>query len=272
MSIKKAIIATTALDAHNERMSLDCLKGMVEQVNTHTILMNIEHDPRIPPIGRIISGKVVNLDNNEYGVEAEIELFDEESKLEDAFKNRPLRCDDDFKLNSVRLGYDRNFDNENDRKTISDISTILKSKPQYQVKKALEPLSILEIGGGFVLGCIASGFFSQIGSDGYNLLKEKIKNLFSEEKFGEKERLLEFSFSVIMGDRKINCKVILTNPKSSEIDSIFDSGLKEFDKIVEAQFELKRDYKLIVFEYKNGQFEPKYAVTNDGSTYSPREK
>lgn len=272
MSIRKSIIATTALDAHNEKMSLDCLNGMVEQISTHTILMNIEHDPRIPPVGRIISGKIVNFENKEYGVEAEIELFDEESNLGDVFKNRPLRCDDNFKLNSIRIGYDRNFDNENDRKTISDISDILKSKPQYQVKKALEPLSILEIGGAFILGCIASGFFSQIGADGYNLLKEKIKKLFSKEKFGEKERLLEFSFSIIEGDRTINCKLILTNPESSEIDSIFDSGLKAFDKIVEAHFVMEREYKLIVFEYKNNRIEPKYAVTNDGSTYYPMVK
>lgn len=272
MSIVKAIIASTTLDAHNEKMSKECLEGLVDQITSHTILMNIEHDPRIPPVGRIISGKIVQLDNKEYGVEAEIELFDEESKLVEQFKDRPLRCDDEFPLNSIRIGYDRNFDNTDDRKIISEISDIFHSKPQYQVKKALDPISILEIGGGFIVGCIAAGFFGQIGADGYDIVKERIKALFSTDKIGEKERLLELSFSVINGEKNVNFKVILTNPTSSEIDYIFNSGLAVFDKIVEAHFSAERDYKLVVFEYKNEQFISKYAVMNDGSTYYPKER
>jgi hypothetical protein len=79
------------------------------------------------------------------------------------------------------------------------------------------------------------------------------------------------SFSVINGEKNVNFKVILTNPTSSEIDYIFNSGLAVFDKIVEAHFSAERDYKLVVFEYKNGRFIPKYAVMNDGSTYYPKE-
>lgn len=272
MSVRRAIIATTTLDAHNERMTLECLEGLVAQIKSHTILMNIEHDPRIPPVGRIITGKIVPLENDEYGVEAEIELFDEESKFIDQFKDRPLRCDDEFPLNSIRIGFDRNFDNTDDRKIISEISDVFHSKPQYQVKKALDPISILEIGGGFVVGCIAAGFFSQIGADGYTVIKEKIKALFSSEKIGEKERLLELSFSVVNGEKNVNFKLILTNPTSTEIDYIFDSGLGIFDKIVQAHFSAEGDYKLVVFEFNNGTFIPKYAVMNDGSTYYPKER
>ncbi len=272
MSTVRAIIAATTLDAHNERMTLECLEGLVAQIKSHTILMNVEHDPRIPPVGRIITGKIVPLENNEYGVEAEIELFDEESKLVAQFKDRPLRCDDEFPLNSLRIAYDRNFDNADDRRIVSEISDLLHSKPHYQVKKSLDPISILEIGGGFVIGCIAAGFLGQIGADGYTLIKEKIKALFSTEKIGEKERLLELSFSVVNGEKNVNFKLILTNPTSSEIDYIFDSGFGIFDKIVEAHFSAERDYKLIVFEFKNGQFIPKYAVMGDGSTYYPKER
>ncbi len=268
MTVIKAIIATTALDAHNEIMTRECLEGLVSQISEYTILMNMEHDPRRPPLGRIISGKIVKINNIDYGVEAEIELFDEEFDYNDTFKDRPLRCEDDIPQGTIRFAYDRNFENEDDQKVIDDLSKISKTKPVYQVKKALDPLSIFEIGGGFALGCIASGFFGQIGADGYISLKEKLKKLFPKEKVGEKERLLEFSFSVIKGDKTINCKVILTNPYPEEIDQLLDRGLKELDSEADSYFGTGQNFKLVVFEYKKMHLEPIYAVTNDGVPYT----
>lgn len=271
MSKVRGIIATTALDKHNEKLSLGCLEGIVDQINSHTLLTFVEHDPRTPPVGRIISGKIVKINNSDFGVEAEIEYFDEPSENNDLFKNRPLICDDDFSQNNkIQFEYDRNFENDDDQKVISELSVILKTKPKYSVKKSLDPISIFTIGGAFMAGGIFSGFFGEIGADGYRLLKEKLKKLFATEKVGEKERLLEFSFNAINGEKTITCKVILTNPSPVDIDSILDRGLKEFDDIVNAHFNAQMEYKLIVFEYKNSQFEPKYAVTNDGSTYHPK--
>lgn len=76
--IVKGIGATTRIDKHNCIIAKEALEDAVKDINEglYAIGVGIEHDSTIMPIGKVISGKMVKLDDGEYGIEIEQELFD----------------------------------------------------------------------------------------------------------------------------------------------------------------------------------------------------
>lgn len=76
--IVKGIGATTHIDKHNCMIAKEALEDAVKDINEglYAIGVGIEHDSTIMPIGKVISGKMVKLDDGEYGIEIEQELFD----------------------------------------------------------------------------------------------------------------------------------------------------------------------------------------------------
>ena len=73
----KGIYATSNVDNHGKAFSVEALKMLVEQINNSYMPMGVEHDPRIPPIGRIISAKLIKRDDGSYAVEGISEIFEE---------------------------------------------------------------------------------------------------------------------------------------------------------------------------------------------------
>lgn len=77
--ITKGIGATTHLDLHNCRLSREMLEELVNNINNekYAIRMGIEHDSSIMPIGKILRGKIIELEEGESAVEIEQEIFEE---------------------------------------------------------------------------------------------------------------------------------------------------------------------------------------------------
>ena len=271
MSIIKARFATTHVDRHNDIITLEALKSMVKQMNEKIIPHTIEHDPRIAPIGRIISAEIVELEDGQYAADGIIELFDNLSELKN-IENREMAVKQ-YEPGKFNLIYDRSYISPDDQKIISEIAGILKIEkgPEEEIKKALEPISILAIGGAFVLGAIFTGILNQMGIDIYQLLKQKIKDAFNRKKEEEKDKLLEFAFTVSSKDRHILVKVILTNPSDDNIEKIFENGLKYLDAILPQFFDAKmgKPIKELVFEFdETNLLKFKFGVSSDGLPFS----
>lgn len=58
MKYHKAITLTTHVDRHGDHFTREALVSMVDQIDKHYIPVNIEHDPRIPPQGRVVGAEV----------------------------------------------------------------------------------------------------------------------------------------------------------------------------------------------------------------------
>ncbi len=54
----ESILSTTHADCHGERFSHESLLGAVEQVRRGYVPMMFNHDPRFPPIGRLVDAEV----------------------------------------------------------------------------------------------------------------------------------------------------------------------------------------------------------------------
>lgn len=255
---------TTHLDRHGERFPLEALESAKSQLEKNIITHGVEHDPRIEPVGRVISAEIVKLDDGEFALEATSELFDELDKLEE-INDRELLIHE-YSENSLEIRSDRNYRNEEDAKILNEISDLLKCThpPQEEIKKAFEPLSVLWICGAFILGGISSGFLNKIGSEAFDLLKDKLSKILSKRKPGENEKLLAFEFSIT--DKKCNVELIITNPTSEDINKVMKEGFKQLDLILPKYFEIssEKPIKKLVFELDDKNLKFKFGVRSDG--------
>lgn len=72
----KGILATTHLDAHGTRLAKEALEDMAAQINSNSVPgVGSEHDILIPPQGKVISARVVRMNDGEYALEGEQEII-----------------------------------------------------------------------------------------------------------------------------------------------------------------------------------------------------
>ena len=263
MSIIEATVATTNVDSHNERMTVEALQSMVDAVNESYIPLGIEHDPRIPPQGRVIKAWLEQRDDGATAVKAEIEVFDGEHKTSPPNDAREIRIKT-FVADQLLISFDRNFRGEDDQELLSRLAESLDAKLQEEFKKALDPISVLAIGGAFLLGGIAKGFLSKLGSDGYDLLKETLKKLFGKSKPGEKERLLVLEFEVSYQHERFIVEVIATNPTQEDIDTLLSVELRRLDSLVQRVFRPDAGLRKLVYELKDKNVALQFGVRRDG--------
>lgn len=267
MKILRGIVATTHVDKHFERLSLSALNSMAEQANSSYIPFMVEHDPRIPPRGRMISATVVKLDNGEYGLETVTEEFEPGEHVEFRYEQKEIPIQP-HSLDELDIRFDRGFRTDQEQQLINELGALLESDPTEEGKKSLEPIAVLTIGGLFVLGGIAAGVLNKIGSDSFDAVKEKIKKL-TKLKPEEKEKLLRFEFTVQHGEHEIVAEAILTNPADEEVDQFLDVGLRMLDEKMPRLFNLSGEIKKAVFEYKKGNLTLKFAVRKDAIPLLP---
>lgn len=268
MRYVKGIIATSHIDRHGDMLSPEGLKNMVEQINSQYIPFMVEHDPRIPPQGRMKSAKLIKLEDGHYAVEGINEIFEEGDEIEvvDSSREMPLPI---YDREVLQITYDRSYRDDESQLLINDISSLLGSSPQKYEKKAIEPISILIIGGFYLLGKIASGFFNKLGSDAWEALRGKLKILFEKKKNEAKENLLMFQLSISAEGLIVNTEVIITNPSDDDIDSFFEKGLSKLDQILPSVIKKYPEVKKIVFTFSDNDLSLLFSVRKDAFPISP---
>jgi hypothetical protein len=163
------------------------------------------------------------------------------------------------------VAFDRSYKDDEDQKDIDEICNHFGIRPRYEVKKAVEPLSVLVIGAGvFIFGAIATGFIGQIGADGYNLLKRKLAELIKRQKSKSKEQLISFEFTVSHGGIKILVQTLLPNPTKKDIDAFLEHKIYDLDSLPFKAFDPDSHISRVVYFFENDKLEFKYAVRKDG--------
>jgi hypothetical protein len=176
--IETAIIATTHIDCHNERLTKEALEGMAEQISRKTIPINVEHNPLFPPIGKVVSASVKPTEDGEYALVATLEIFDEASfvNISDSILVMPpanaitipevtyKECLAPEEL-KIELKYDpRNYSEEEVKLFASSTAKPISVKDQQIGRKAFTPPSIIYLSLLTIpLYFFAKGFFTRLG-------------------------------------------------------------------------------------------------------------
>ena len=256
-------MATTHVDLHGERLSLEALKSLASQINERYLPINVNHDIRQPTIGRLTSAEVVKMADGEYAVDGIGELFEPTDTLESLTgdgRKMDVAVDD---VKNFLVYYDRTFRNEEGKELLQELEEISGQKPASTIKKALEPVSILLIAFGiFTLGEIGKGFFSKFGEDLYNKLKESLIKYYKKKK--SSDQILDFRFSIKKDKRVFEVHVLLSSPTEQAISDFFGEGISKIDKTLDfLHSKLAKDIARVVLEYKDNELTIDYSVRSD---------
>jgi hypothetical protein len=253
---------TSHIDRHNEKMSLDALESFVDQVNKQYTPIGIEHDPRIPPVGRVVSAHIEELEDGEFAVDGIAEMFEEgeETEFKDDEKEIPVR---EFTDDRLHIGYDRSYQNPDDQQLLKETRTLINGELSQQLKKATEPVSLLVIAGSFIAGGIAAGFLNKIGEDAWDSFKEKLIKLMNRKREEKKDYLLSFEFVVHKESHPLSLETILSNPTASEVNMFLQEGLEMLDGITPQFFKTRHHLRKIVFEYEKGKLRVIFGLRKD---------
>lgn len=259
----EAVLATTCLDSQGERMTRGALDCLAETISRTYLPVGIEHDPRIPPQGRISTGFVRKRPDGEFEVVAVMEIFDDSDEPPSPEDLREIVLHT-IRSDGLTISYDWTHRSKEDQADIAAIADILGTKPVYEGKKAADPISIISLTGAFLLGGIAAGFLGQIGVDGWNLIKERIRRLFDRKNNNRRgEQLLVFRALLDVNGVQVEIEAVLTSPNQQELDTFLASGLEILDRVVPIYLRNSPDVRRLVFEANGSNLKLEFAIRKD---------
>ena len=97
------------------------------------------------------------------------------------------------------IGYDRSYRGSDVQKIIVEISRALGHKPREEIKKSLDPVSLLEILGVFVIGNFAGGFINKCGADAWDAVKSGLNRLTRKGPRGSRSRSISMRSTKVRG-------------------------------------------------------------------------
>jgi hypothetical protein len=244
-------------------VSRESLEALVAQVGQTYIPVTWQHDLRYPPLGRVVAARLVELPDGELAVEGDQELWEADDDARSAAgdgRGVPIRID---RGPGLTVGFDRTFENDEFLDQVRDLARLIgTSEPEFNVKKALEPISILVIAGGaFALGSIASGFFGKIGSDAYDGLKARLKALYRDRR--SDEELLDFNLGVAGEEGAYEVHLLVVGPDDRQLDNVLDTRFAGLDELVAEIVKGEPDIAKVVTIWKDGGIDLAYAVRSD---------
>ncbi len=258
----ESVIATTFVDSHGEQLTCEALKSLVESMSKSLIPVGVEHDPRIPPLGRLSSGFVRQREDGEHEAVGIMEMFEDHDDLIADDDEREIVLPK-YRSHGLHITHDWAHRLHEDQEDIAAISKVFGNPPLYEVKKAADPISIITICGAFALGGIASGFLKEIGSDGWKLVKTRLAMLFARQKKDNGDRLLSFSVVLDIDSVMVEIDIIHTNPSPEEVTDFLEKGLTTVESVLPFYLQNAPDIRRLVFEAKGSDIEVKFAVRKD---------
>ena len=261
----ESVVSNTMIDSQGERMTREALCGLVASLTRQIVPMGVEHDPRVAPIGRVVSGFVRDREDGESEAVIVCEIFESEADLGiAAADDRLLAIHDDLAPGKLELSYDFTYRHEDDQEDIAAIAAVFDSRADYELKKSADPISVLTIAGAFVLGGIATGFLNAVGTDGWGKVKQRLSALSKRSDYRPGEQLLVFR-SVVRepSGRSVEANTILTNPTDDQVDEFLESGIEQVDYLVAQAMSASSDLRQLVMSSDGRNVQIEFGVRKD---------
>ncbi len=169
-----------------------------------------------------------------------------------------------FEGESLCLIFDRSYRGVDHQRELDELAAMVRGELREELKKAVEPLSLLTVAAAFVLGGIAKGFLEKVGEDLWETFKARLKNMFARGEELRQERLLSFRFTVKDDGRMVVVETILTNPSPTEIEAFLGDGLRLLDLAASEYLETKPLMVKLALEFDGQRLRVLYGVRRDG--------
>jgi hypothetical protein len=260
MKRSKVVMSTTHVDSHNERLQRRDLEAMAEDLKSDWVPLWYEHDPRIPPNGRVVDGYVEELEDGEVALVGIVEQFEASDNF--TFDNtramkiaRAPAC--------VSVEFDRSYRDRTSQALIVDMSNLLGTEARPQAKKALDPLSILTLTVQATLGGIVGAVAKTVTDDVWAKLKKKISLALARRRDRSKEYVFQWRFAVVVGGREVEVDLLATCPSESQLDRIFHRHLATTDAVLLEWLPNHPEIRRVVFDVGGSEAKFSYALRSD---------
>lgn len=262
--ILEGTLANDKVDKHGEAMSVGALKTMAADISSYWIPMGVEHDPRIPPQGRILSASLRQEADGSTAVVGRVELFDpnvDYPYLSGSGRRLRVRATD-----TMAFVVDRGSSAPEVLPLAKEVAGLLNTRLASEIKKSVELLTLVGLViGTYLLGEIAGGFLKKLGADIYDSVKVKIKEVVAAHRRAvpSAERLFTLHVGVSSPAGIAEVEIILENPDPADIDRLLDAGLPKLQQLLSRPGLLDPQIARLVFMYRDGRLSLHYAVRHD---------
>jgi hypothetical protein len=249
-------------------MMLPALESTLRQIETTYVPVGMEHDPRLPPQGRMARAQIVPLGDGHFALDGEFEIFEtgDEIALEPSPREIPIHR---ISPSGASLVFDRHLRSAADQEDLSAIAGCIGCVAEEVGKTALDPLSILTIAVSSAIGTIATGLHRRLGDVAYTTMKARLKSLCERKQSEPRETLLRLILVVKDIDRYVQLEIIATMPEPEDIDALFGPCLQEPETALPGLLAAGQDLRRFVFEYSSGSLFFKFAVRRDAVPLYP---
>ena len=110
---------------------------------------------------------------------------------------------------------------------------------------------------------------NKLGSDAFDALKGKIKELLAHREQDTNERLFEFIAILNPNGHRVEVHVIVTNPTAQDVDRFFAEVLPRLDELIANCLDSQPNICKLVFEYQESSVELRFGVRRDAVPLFP---
>jgi hypothetical protein len=288
----KAMVSNTHVDLQNEAMAKSALESMVTQSENRVIWINVEHDPKCPPIGRNIRSWIEPLEYGHWGLYSEQGIFALNSfrqipalEIHTSFIDQ-IKTQVNSKDSEIFLEYPMHeFDDEIfEIESIAGIDVVHRKvgqksvDPPWWILIVVSPL-VESMVNGFVTGFFGKSL-EELSADFGSLLnsklgevKEKIFSAYQKSKRNSTaERKYYIMLEVKIGDSNCRAIVDLHGIEKSEVMACISHAESNFASFLalSADFVNKNprcDALCFVFVQETSSWVISFAYDSDGEVY-----
>jgi hypothetical protein len=262
METRTQILATTHVTKRGDTVDAEDLKRISRQFVDGAGEVDIEHDPRNPPAGRIVAADFVNLPEGHFGLQGTMQLFDETDYQQPyPLAGTVLRKRD--RPTTRMLVIDEHFTGSDEATSAArEIAMELEADLRFLSKNAVEPPTWLIVGLLCGFGAIASSFLAELGKDAYKATKKKLLALLKQSSSAEENRLVIFEVSLSNTKNGFLASVILTNPTSEVLNEFLREA--QLDGITKSIAERSTHVSRVAFSFDDSRLKLLYVVRKDG--------
>jgi len=262
MKRERRVIATTRVDRHYTRISRGAFEDTVSTSDGRYKPILIEHDWRIPPVGRWWPAEVVAEPDGEFSLVAENELFepgDENLPCTDGREFKPIAP----REKEVAISVGPEFLTVEGKPLIQELGRLTGRRPGFEARKSAEPPDVVVISVGvFILGQVAQGFVQALTADVYAQIKRAIGSLFATRARPEREQHLKLD--LFFERQGVQVMLIQADTTPIGVEAALGRGITELDELLPALLADIPELRLVVTEYTPRGVRICYGLRRDG--------
>lgn len=268
-TLKEQILASTTLDADNERIPKEILFSFYETMPSEQV-MRQEHDMSKKPVAKIYNKQFRKLENGEYAIIGDVDIFDEEAY--EKYKGYSISYTTERysvfpdKQPEIEVLFNPKYF---DHTTVKEIIYVSTDKLSIDVRilkhKGLETAAIIILK--FIGFAYAAGFFGKAGADFYDKIKKKLKKVSDQRKAENKdETKLHFQYKYKFKSDEYDVLIELTVDQlilSEEYNISLDSahtfikkavGSSEILSVTIGMTNVEPYWEILHFQDKDGKY------------------